>query len=129
MSQLLAKALSTASEEEAIACLRMARKRGETVAAVGASTYRGQTAEYWYNKGLSLYYDLKKKEAGLSESEQKTLWSMYKNSAESARQLREEKLALEKRIKHLDKRPTHWVYPLLALQTIIIIILAQVALS
>jgi len=39
-SQLIAKALSTTSEDEAIACLRMARKKGEKIETVNESRDR-----------------------------------------------------------------------------------------
>lgn len=50
VDQLIAKALSTTSEDEAIACLKMARKRGgkltttETKATIGGP---GKDVEYW----------------------------------------------------------------------------------
>lgn len=55
IDQLLAKALSTTSEEEAIACLRMARKKGTTTTSTAkpaastssTSTYGGYTAKEW----------------------------------------------------------------------------------
>ena len=51
-NQLIAKALSTASEEEAIACLRMARKQGMSF--TGSSTYKNKTAEQWYESFTAL---------------------------------------------------------------------------
>lgn len=57
MSQLLAKALSTSSEEEAIACLRMACKRNEKIE--GSALYRGNSAEYWFNKAYAQYISAK----------------------------------------------------------------------
>ena len=51
VNQLLAKAMSTASEDEAIACLRMARKKGKTADPVDT-----KDAEYWKNKAKE-YYD------------------------------------------------------------------------
>lgn len=58
--QLIAKAMSTTSEDEAIACLRMARKKGGYVTKnssqqVGEVTYNGHTAKYWYEKALAYY--------------------------------------------------------------------------
>ena len=52
IEQLLAKAISTDSEEEAIACLRMARKQGKSFTA--ASSYKGKTAEQWYESFTTL---------------------------------------------------------------------------
>lgn len=59
IDQLIAKALSTTSEEEAIACLRMARKKGvkgsvsDTARPTGL--HNGYNAEYWYNKAYLFY--------------------------------------------------------------------------
>lgn len=46
IEQLLAKAMSTDSEDEAIACLRMARKQGKSFEPTGS--YKGKTAQEWY---------------------------------------------------------------------------------
>lgn len=61
IDQLLAKALSTSSEEEAIACLRMARKKGSTHTATSkpktahdSSTYSGHTAKEWCDISIRL---------------------------------------------------------------------------
>lgn len=63
IQQLLAKAMSTASEDEAVACLRMARKHGGKASDVppmddpkpSGSLYNGQTAKQWYDKANELY--------------------------------------------------------------------------
>lgn len=69
VDQLLAKALSTSSEDEAISCLRMARKKnnGKTTnvnikgdTAHKSGTYNGQSAEYWYVKARGYYNELKR---------------------------------------------------------------------
>ena len=60
IDQLLAKALSTTSEEEAIACLRMARKKGSTYTTskhkptYTISTYGGYTAKEWRDAAMQL---------------------------------------------------------------------------
>lgn len=60
IDQLLAKALSTTSEEEAIACLRMARKKGSTYAtssikpAFNTSSYGGYSAKEWRDAAAQL---------------------------------------------------------------------------
>jgi len=61
IDQLLAKALSTTSEEEAIACLRMARKKGGTYAPTSKpkpiytiNTYGGHTAKEWRDAAMQL---------------------------------------------------------------------------
>lgn len=63
VNQLLSKAMSTTSEDEAIACLRMARKR-ENAGNIDAQVddkHKDKSAEYWYKKA-ELYYK-KAKEA------------------------------------------------------------------
>lgn len=53
-NQLIAKAISTTSDDEALSCLRMAKKiGGEIQSSVGE--YNGKTAEYWYDKAKKLY--------------------------------------------------------------------------
>lgn len=61
IDQLLAKALSTTSEEEAIACLRMARKKGSTYTttsksktAPNTSSYGGYSAKEWRDAAAQL---------------------------------------------------------------------------
>ena len=53
IEQLLAKAMSTSSEEEAISCLKMARKHGNSVV-VASNTYNGKTAQYWHDSIVAL---------------------------------------------------------------------------
>lgn len=54
--QLLAKALSTSSEEEAISCLHMARKKGGSLdtSSTNSQSFRGGTINQWYDKAI--YY-------------------------------------------------------------------------
>lgn len=52
-NQLIAKAISTTSDDEALACLRMAKKIGGTLEQ--SAEYNGKTAEYWYDKAKKLY--------------------------------------------------------------------------
>lgn len=79
--QLLAKALSTSSEEEAISCLRMARKKGGSLDAspTNSQSFRGGTINQWYDKAVQyhkLYNDLK--QSKMAPSEKSELWkSMY----------------------------------------------------
>jgi hypothetical protein len=87
VNQLLAKAMSTSSEDEAIACLRMARKKGNTLdLSVKAAEYNGHTAEYWYEKARTYYNVAKKKQEsdGLTPYQQQELYNMFK-SAENER--------------------------------------------
>lgn len=80
-NQLLLKALSTDSEDEAISCLRMARKRGKTAELNSTSEYNGKSAEYWYNKAQHYYTEVKqKKPEGLSKEQQTMLYNMYRNA-------------------------------------------------
>jgi len=67
IDQLLAKALSTTSEEEAIACLRMARKKGGKYAPTckpkpiyTISTYGGHTAKEWRDAAMQLRQESEK---------------------------------------------------------------------
>ena len=84
VKQLLAKAMSTSSEDEAIACLRMARKKGNSLdLGSGSVEYKGKTAEYWYDKANMYYQETKKKsdsKGGLSANEQLALYRMYQNA-------------------------------------------------
>lgn len=70
VNQLLAKAMSTVSEDEAIACLRMARKKGNTVEQLDTkdSVYWKDKAKEYYNSAVSLQ-------------------RMYRTSAQSAQYL------------------------------------------
>lgn len=93
INQLLSKAMSTASDEEAISCLKMARKKGNVFDAIGTSTYNGHTAEYWYEKAAT-YYNIAKKnqeqKGVLSVSQQQQLYKMYKNAETEKANLYEE---------------------------------------
>lgn len=131
VKQLLAKALSTTSEEEAMACLRMARKKGGRLEDSSASSeYNGHGAEYWYNKAV-MYYN-RAKEAienrdGLSKVQQQQVWNMYKNESAVASRLREEKELLQKEIHALKLRPPAgtWKIPVIIAQAGVILILLQ----
>lgn len=67
VDKLLAKALSTDSEDEAIACLRMARKQGKPSnqeSSDDSTTYAGKSAKHWYDSAVFLgkeYKNLKLK--------------------------------------------------------------------
>lgn len=56
VNQLLEKAISTSSEEEAVSCLRMARKhhKGGSVSVSTSSTSDGKSAQYWKEQALRL---------------------------------------------------------------------------
>lgn len=75
VEQLLTKALSTPSEDEAISCLRMARKRGESPKfddPAKVNTFKGGTIEHWYNQTYE-YYGYAKKYKGKCEDLNKTV--------------------------------------------------------
>lgn len=100
IDQLLAKAMSTSSEDEAIACLRMARKKGgntePTNSSSGEDVYNGHNAKYWYEKANVYYQKLKQKPekpagGGLSLEQQSILLKMYEN-AEKQRVIAQENL-------------------------------------
>lgn len=73
VNQLLSKAMSTTSEDEAIACLKMARKKGSEFESTESKTdlFNGKTAEYWY-KQTYVYYDHARKYKSQYESLKKT---------------------------------------------------------
>jgi len=93
VNQLLAKAMSTSSEEEAMSCLRMARKKGNTFddEVSTSSEFKGQTAEYWYNKAVTYYNFAKKKQetSGLTIDQQNRLYKMYENAERTSTTLHE----------------------------------------
>lgn len=71
INQLLAKALSTTSEDEAMACLRMARKRGGKLEDSSAPVeYNGHDAKYWYDKAYKWYHQAKAQSDGLTQEQQ-----------------------------------------------------------
>lgn len=118
INQLLAKALSTTSEDEAMACLLMARKKGGRLenSSVPAE-HNGHDAKYWYEKAAVYYTKAKEK----SEAQQQ-LWNMYKNKSESVLRLRSEKQQLEREINQLKSKGV-WKIPLIAVQFFVITVL------
>ncbi len=128
INQLLAKAMSTTSEEEAMSCLRMARKKGKTFDSdITSSDYNGHGAKYWYEKAALYYNKAKEKNDGLTAAQQKQLWDMYKNEEESVTRLRREKVLLQREINELKNKSDGrwWMVPVMAIQFILIIVLAQ----
>lgn len=127
VNQLLAKALSTTSEDEAMACLRMARKKGGRLEDSSApAEYNGHDAKYWYDKAYKWYHEAKKREDGLSPEQQKHLYKMYQSEAESTSRLRQEKYVLEREIAKLKSMPKGtWKLPVIFLQAFIILMLMQ----
>jgi TPR repeat protein len=131
INQLLSKAMSTTSEEEAMSCLRMARKKGKTFDSdITSSDYNGHGAKYWYEKA-ALYYDkAKEKNDGLIAvaAQQKHFWNMYKNEEESVTRLLREKVLLQREINELKNKSDGrwWMVPVMAIQFILIIVLAHV---
>lgn len=127
VNQLLSKAMSTTSEEEAMSCLRMARKKSKTFeGSTTSNDYNGRDAKYWYEKAELYYNKAKEKHEGLTLGQQQHLWKMYEAEKESVLSLRREKRSLEDKIKTLEAKPTGWwKLPLIALQAAMIIVLIQ----
>jgi hypothetical protein len=128
INQLLAKAMSTTSEEEAMSCLRMARKKGKTLDGdITSSDYNGHGAKYWYEKAALYYNKAKEKNDGLTAAQQKQLWDMYKNEEESVTRLRREKVLLQRELNGLKNKSDGrwWMVPVMVIQFILIIVLAQ----
>lgn len=108
VNQLLAKAMSTASEEEAISCIRMARKKGGTFDGNTDSTdFNGHDAKYWYEKAAHYYNEAKQSKLnsqgdkhGLSKDQQRRLFDLYKSEEAENKSLRSRisKLEAEKRL-------------------------------
>lgn len=124
VNQLLAKALSTTSEEEAMSCLRMARKKTSTFdSPVSVSTpteYKGHDAKYWYDKASYYYTELKYN----GSEEVKRLWTLYHNEMEVAKKLVQDKIELEVKIRKM-KIANQKVWWYVMFQFIMIIILLQ----
>lgn len=122
INQLLAKALSTTSEDEAVSCLRMARKKGKTLDTEVGGDYNGHDAKYWYEKAASFYKALK--ETGDNLEEAKTYRRMYHAEILTAMNQRGTIIKLEAEIKALKKIPSGWWHwHVMALQTVLIITL------
>ena len=125
INQLLAKALSTTSEDEAMACLRMARKKGGQLNDSPNSVYNGHDAKYWYDKAYKWYHEAKKYSDGLPYDQQKHLFRMYESERNDAIRLRREKHTLEDEIRKLKSQPKgEWKVPVIIVQGMIILMLA-----
>jgi len=109
INQLLTKALSTTSEDEAVSCLRMARKKGKTLDTEVGGDYNGHDAKYWYEKAASFY------------EEAKTYRRMYHAEILTVMNQRSTIAELQAEIKAL-KKIRHW--HVMALQAVLIIALA-----
>lgn len=122
INQLLSKALSTTSEEEAMACLRMARKKGGRLDDSSASSeYNGHDAKYWYEKAYKWYVEAKK-----YSDEWSRIFKIYKSEQENISRLQREKESLESEIRKLKDRPTGWwKVPVILLQAGVILALVQ----
>ena len=116
INQLLAKALSTTSEDEAMTCLRMARKRGGKLEDSSApAEYNGHDAKYWYE----LYHQANAQSDRMTQEQQKHLYRMYQNEVERVARLRREKHALESEIR------SSWKIYVIIAQLCIILVLLQ----
>ncbi len=127
VNQLLAKAMSTTSEEEAMSCLRMARKKGKSFDVGGDSgEYNGHSAKYWYEKAALYYNKAKEKSDGLSLEQQNQLFRMYKNAEDDRAKMSTEKRALEKEVYALkNSNRGWWKFPVIMVQAMIIVLLLQ----
>lgn len=124
INQLLAKALSTTSEDEAVACLRMARKKGKTLDSTVSSDYNGHDAKYWYEKAASFYTTIK----GYGDTvEAAKVWKrMYHSETLSTQNQRETIRKLHAEIDKLKNKPTGWWHvPVMMGQFVIIMTLIQ----
>jgi hypothetical protein len=128
VNQLLMKAMSTTSEEEAMSCLRMARKKGNSFDSVAStsSEYNGHGAKYWYDKA-ALYYNRAKEDSNrLTAEQERQLWNMYKQADSNVARLAQEKNILERKLRDMELKPSGWwKLPVIVLQTIIIMFLVQ----
>ncbi len=95
VEQLLAKAMSTTSEDEAIACLRMARKRN-----LGTAASTEYSADYWKQKAEQYYKIAKENQlAYRSIQSSVTYWQRRWNDTEFANtKLRRNRDALESKL-------------------------------
>ena len=124
INQLLAKALSTASEDEAVACLRMARKKGKTLDTEVSGDYNGHDAKYWYEKASSFYRTIKENGDNLETA--KTYRRMYHSESLTVLNQRGTIIKLEAEIKALKNKPSGWWYwPVMVFQVMLIIVLVQ----
>lgn len=130
INQLLAKALSTTSEEEAMSCLRMARKKGGRLEDSGSSDYNGHGAKYWYDKAATYYAKVKENADGLTLTQQKQLYRMFRDETESVVRLLKENSTLKdeiSKLQELKNKPTgvRWMAPVIGIQFILILVLIQ----
>jgi hypothetical protein len=101
VNQILAKAMSTSSEEEAIACLRMARKRGGQISGQ-ADTHNQHGAKHWYEKARDYYTIAKKRTEEVEE-----YYRMYTRERDKKCELETEVRLLKAKI---EKRDAKWDY-------------------
>jgi len=106
INQLINKALSTASEEEAMSCLRMARKRGVMLDSSDTiSAYKGYSAKHWHDLALnySKAYNTLKQDTP-SPVELNELIQAYYAKDDEARALKAKVAQLEKTNKTLVQK-------------------------
>jgi hypothetical protein len=121
VNQLLSKALSTTSEDEAMACLRMARKKGGRIEeSTSSGDYNGHDAKYWYDKAAVWYTQAKE-----TKENSATLHKWYKQEETENNRLRVKAASLERENEKLKlkKELPKWHIPLMSLQFMIIFIL------
>jgi len=121
VNQLLSKALSTTSEDEAMACLRMARKKGGRIEeSTSSGDYNGHDAKYWYDKAVIWYNHAKE-----TKENSATLHKWYKQEETENSRLRVKASILESENEKpkLKKELPIWHIPLMSLQFLMIILL------
>ncbi len=98
VNQLLEKALSTQSEDEAISCLRLARKRHTGEAVNIKSTAAEQSKELYWREVAEKYFRIAQgyeKQATISRQLASEYMSKYTDSVKTSQQIAGEKRALE----------------------------------
>lgn len=114
VNQILAKALSTSSEEEAIACLRMARKKGGMVEGQ-EDTYNHHTAKHWYQKAYD-YHKIAKERT----EEVKDYYAMYARERDKARELEKDVEFLKTKLENI-KGKLDYVIPAIGALTMVFV--------
>ena len=123
---LIAKALSTSSEDEAIACLRMARKKGVKLnVSEVSSDYKGYDAKYWYDKAVLYYNKVKGISSSYSIEQFNSIYNMYYAEVKSNKKYKVRVRLLEKEISDLKvkKKTTNFLSFVIGFSVAIILLL------
>lgn len=127
INQLLAKAMSTTSEEEAMSCLRMARKKGSSfnIPQPSSGLYKDKDAKYWYDRA-SFYYNQatnqKSNQGGMSLEAQKALFRSYNEYVDKYWKERRKVLDLQIKLDKLkEKSPMKMWIAIAVIQSFVIL--------